>query len=390
MTSSQAEQVLKSVREIIPALRAAGEKAEEDRWIPAENIALLEKAGVFRIATPARFGGLDLSVGEQVEILREIGRGCGSTAWLGMVWVSSAGLVTLYGDKAQEEVFAGGSVRVSGGFTPSGTLTPTEGGFLLNGSWRFNSGCKAADWNLSAAIVENADGSHDEAIAVVPLSEYTITDDWNTSSAAATGSCTTTAENVFVPAHRVVGYGDAISNTTPGRDAVVTPGRRYGLFTYIMAECAGAVLGIARGAYELFLERIPGRGITYTSWDDQSKHPLTQIQVATAANKIAAGEALLAEITGLLQKYADQDEQPSLEEKADVRGRTAFAVQLAKEAVEILYTASGATAIQRSVPIQRFHRDIQGLSLHALLQPNTNLEVQGRVLLGLDPETPFL
>ncbi|MDQ0932818.1 acyl-CoA dehydrogenase family protein [Streptomyces turgidiscabies] len=390
MTDSQAESVLQAIREAVPTLRANGEEAERRRWIPEENIALLEKAGVFRIATPARFGGLDLSLADQVKVLREIGRGCGSTAWLAMVWVSSVGLCTLYNDQAQAEVFAGGSVRISGGFSPTGTLTPTEGGYVLNGAWRFNSGCRGAHWNMSAAIVENPDGTHDEAIALVPMSEYEIADDWNTSAAQATGSSTSTAKDVFVPAHRVVGYGDAIFNSTPGRDEPVTPGRSYGLFTYIMAECAAAYVGLARGAYELFLERIPGRGITYTNWEDQRQHPLVQIDVATAANKIKAAEVLLTEIVDSLQAHADAGEQPPLDEKANVRGQTAFAVQLAKEAVELLYTHSGATAIQRDVPIQRFFRDAEGLALHALVLPSTNLEVQGRVLLGLDPDTVFL
>ncbi|NBE49927.1 acyl-CoA dehydrogenase family protein [Streptomyces boluensis] len=390
MTDSQVESVLKAVRDAVPTLRKNGEEAERQRWIPQENIDLLEQAGVFRIATPARFGGLDLSLADQAKVLREVGRGCGSTGWLAMVWVSSAGLAALYPDEAQKEIFADPSVRISGGFTPTGTLTPTEGGYLLNGSWKFNSGCRGASWNITAAMVDKADGTQDEAVAIVPMSELTIADDWHTSAASGTGSSTSTAKDVFVPEHRVVSYEDAILNTTPGRTAEVTPGRAYGLFTYIMAECAAAYLGIARGAYELFLERIPGRGITYTSWDDQRQHPLTQIQTATAANKISAAEALLGEVIRMLQERADAGEQPTFEEKADVRGQTAYAVQLAKEAVEILYTASGATAIQRSVPIQRFFRDAEGFALHAILLPSTNLEVQGRVLLGLDPDTPFL
>jgi 3-hydroxy-9,10-secoandrosta-1,3,5(10)-triene-9,17-dione monooxygenase len=390
MTDSQVESVLKAVREAVPTLRKNGEEAERQRWIPEENIALLEEAGVFRIATPRRFGGLDLSLADQAKVLREVGRGCGSTGWLAMVWVSSVGLAALYPDQAQEEIFTDGSVRISGGFTPTGTLTPTEGGYVLNGSWKFNSGCRGADWNLAAAMVENADGTQEEAIAVLPMSQFSIADDWHTSAASATGSSTTTAEGVFVPGHRVVSYEHAILNTTPGRTAEVTPGRAYGLFTYVMVECAAAYLGVARGAYELFLERVPGRGITYTNWTDQRQHPLTQVQVATAANKISAAEALLNEAVRMLQGRADADEQPTLNEKADVRGQSAYAVQLAKEAVEILYTASGATAIQRSVPIQRFHRDAQGLALHGILLPSTNLEVQGRVLLGLDPDTVFL
>ncbi|MFD0382200.1 hypothetical protein ACFQ2B_06470 [Streptomyces stramineus] len=122
------------------------------------------------------------------------------------------------------------------------------------------------------------------------MSEFSVADDWHTSAAAATGSSTSSVEDVFVPEHRVVGFGDAIFNTTAGRANPTEGGRFYGLFTFVMAECAATFIGLARGAYELFLDRVPGRGITYTSWTDQTQHPLTQIQVATAANKIAAAE----------------------------------------------------------------------------------------------------
>ncbi|MFI9428357.1 acyl-CoA dehydrogenase family protein [Streptomyces achromogenes] len=389
-TATAVDTVLRQVEKIVPTLRDNGEASETRRWILDENIDLLDKAGVFRIATPRRFGGLDLSLADQARVLTEIARGCGSTGWVSMVWVSNAWVATLYPDQAQEEVFAQESVRISGGFTPSGTLTPTEGGYLLNGSWRFNTGCRAAHWNIAAALLEKPDGTVEDLVALVPMDRFTIADDWNTSSAAATGSSTTTAEDVFVPAHRVIGFEDAVLNTTPGRAHAGKTGRDYGLFSFVMAECAATFIGIARGALELFLDRVPGRPITYTSWTDQVQHPLTQIQVAAAANRIAAAEGLAEGWLRRLQARADAGEQPTVEEKAAVRGQAAYAIQLAKEAVETLYNASGASAIQRGVPIQRFHRDSQGLALHALLLLSTNLETHGRVLLGLDPGTPLL
>lgn len=42
------------------------------------------------------------------------------------------------------------------------------------------------------------------------------------------------------------------------------------------------------------------------------------------------------------------------------------------------------------MPIQRILRDIQALALHAALDINTNLEVYGRQIAGVDPNTPFL
>ncbi|WP_367136870.1 acyl-CoA dehydrogenase family protein [Saccharothrix sp. HUAS TT1] len=389
-TSESLASVLDAVRDLVPTLRNNGAEAERNGWIPDENIALQEKAGVFRMAVPARFGGLDLPAADKVRVLTEIARGCGSTGWVSMVWVHSAWTVTLFPDKAQEEVFASGSVRVSSAFAPTGKLTRTEGGYLLNGRWAFNTGIKGADWNLAAAMVENPDGSHGELMALVPVGDLSIVDDWDVVAAGGTGSATSVAEDVFVPEHRALDFEHAMSNTTPGRSNGGADGRDYGLMSLVMAEVSAVFVGMARGAYELFLERLPGRGITYTSWTDQSEHPLTHIQVATAKNKIDAAESLSSLWLTPIQERADAGEQLSLDEKSIVRGQTTFAAQLAKEAVELLHTASGASVIRRSVPFQRFHRDIQGMSLHALVQFNANMELQGRVLLGKDPDTVFI
>jgi hypothetical protein len=64
-----------------------------------------------------------------------------------------------------------------------------------------------------------------------------------------------------------------------------------------------------------------------------------------------------------------------------------YATGLAREAVDRLFSASGATSIQPQVPIQRFQRDIQALSNHAIMSPSTTTELYGRHLCGLEPNT---
>ncbi|MBY8854591.1 acyl-CoA dehydrogenase, partial [Saccharothrix sp. MB29] len=57
--------VLEAVRELVPTLRANGAEADANGWIPQENIDLLGQAGVFAMAVPGRFGGLDLPLAEK-------------------------------------------------------------------------------------------------------------------------------------------------------------------------------------------------------------------------------------------------------------------------------------------------------------------------------------
>ncbi|MFI9815798.1 acyl-CoA dehydrogenase family protein [Saccharothrix variisporea] len=392
MTTAETEfaDVLEAVRGVVPTLRENGRQAEQQRWIPEENLQLLDKAGVFRLATERRHGGLDASLAQQVEVLAEIARGCPSTGWVSAVWLASSWVARGHSPEAKEEIFATPSVRVSGVFSPvpTATLTPVDGGYLLNGTWKFNTGCRGADWNGMSATLTLPDGTAEEMATIVPISEFEFADDWHVSSVAATGSSTTTAKDVFVPTHRVQKLGVVMagveSRSQPGRTD-----RDYSLGEFAVAQAVGVFLGIAQGALELFLERLPGRGIAYTAWSKQSEHPYTQIQVGTVAAKIAAARGLSAEVNDLVQRRADEGVELSVVEKGKVRGDSAYAMQLTREAVEILYNASGATGIQLSVPLQRFHRDIQGLSLHGLSLLSTNMEIYGRALLGLDADGAF-
>jgi 3-hydroxy-9,10-secoandrosta-1,3,5(10)-triene-9,17-dione monooxygenase len=84
---------------------------------------------------------------------------------------------------------------------------------------------------------------------------------------------------------------------------------------------------------------------------------------------------------------AERREQWTVRERIDVRAGTAYAVRLAKEAVQILLDGSGATSLREDAPMQRLARDAQAIALHSLLLPSTNVELLGRTLFGLEPNS---
>ena len=77
----------------------------------------------------------------------------------------------------------------------------------------------------------------------------------------------------------------------------------------------------------------------------------------------------------------------STEARVKSRAHISYATGLAREAVDTLFNASGASAIQMHVPIQRLQRDMQALANHAIMHAQTATELYGRVLCGLEPNT---
>jgi hypothetical protein len=75
------------------------------------------------------------------------------------------------------------------------------------------------------------------------------------------------------------------------------------------------------------------------------------------------------------------------EERVKARVRIAYATGLAREAMDTLFFASGASSIQTGLPIQRYQRDMQALANHAIMHAPTAIELYGRVLCGLEPNT---
>lgn len=149
-------------------------------------------------------------------------------------------------------------------------------------------------------------------------------------------------------------------------------------------------LGLAKAAMEVFLQRLPGRHIAYTTYSNQAEVQLTHMQVAEAAMKIDEAQFHARHAAALLDTKAASGDVWSVEERSRVRLAAALVALRSKEAVDILNTASGGSSIYSSVPIQRIARDVQALNLNGLLHPNTNLELYGRVLCGLSPNTVYL
>ncbi len=382
--------LVERVRAIQPLLREHALRTEQERRVTAEVVSALTDAGVYRMNVPRRYGGYQSRLSTQVEVLGEIAAGCGSTGFMALIQAGCSYIAALFPDEAQDEIFTGPDVRVGGTLIPDAVAVATDGGYVVDGTSAFATGCQNADWHLLTARVESVGGPPEVLWTAVPMADLEILDDWYVSGLAGSGSNSVVARNVFVPAHRVLPVGPLLGGDFPSKANTDDPFYRMPVLLLFCAWTAPNALGLARAALAEFTERIHRRGITYTFHERQYEAGVTHLQAAEAAMKISCAELLTGEFVARIEAAARSGEPYTQADRARIRAQSGYTTRLCKEAVDIIASASGASSLHRDVPVQRAVRDLHALSLHSFVNPTTNLELYGRVLSGLDAGTPFL
>src|SRR5882672_12548368 len=117
-------------------LAARAAKAERDRRVPAETIADMQAAGLFRVFQPKRWGGYEMDPAIYFEIQLALAEGDMSTGWVYGVVGLHPWLMGLFDDRAAKDVWGEDStVLVCSSLMPTGAATRAADGFRLRGRW---------------------------------------------------------------------------------------------------------------------------------------------------------------------------------------------------------------------------------------------------------------
>lgn len=388
---THAELVTQAAR-LVPEFRERATEAEKLRRVPDQNIRALQRAGLFKVLQARRHGGYQMPLRTHIDVVAELARGCTSTAWCVGVVHAHSWLMSLFPDTAQQDSYgANPDALISAVIAPRGKARPVEGGYLLSGFWPFASGSEHAQWLLlGAAVTDESGGAVDEADLLVPVSDITIKDDWNVVGLRGTGSCSVVAKDVFVPKHRYLSLRAAVAGEAPGTKLHEGWLYKSAAVPVLALAITPAALGAAQSAFDAFTARLPGREVAYTQREVQIQMPVTHMQVAEAATKIDVARLLLYRCADEIQAAAERGEMMEFTKRARVRMDCAHAVRQCLEAAEIVYLASGGSGIAEINPMQRAWRDLHAVNMHGLLNLQTNQEMYGRVLLGLEPNTPLI
>ncbi|GHE15415.1 acyl-CoA dehydrogenase family protein [Streptomyces alanosinicus] len=392
-TTSAATALKASAAALVPLLRQNAARTEEDRKVAEENIAALSGAGLFRLTVPRRLGGHEADFGTFLAVTAELARGCGSTGWVATLINVCNWMTGLYPERAQREVWGETpDARVCGVLAPGGTSRAVDGGLVVTGRWGFASGCLHAQWaTLGIPVVDAAGEQLEEGAALIPMDELTIEDTWYVAGMRGTGSNTLVADEVFVPAHRVLSVTRAVQGLYPTehRDE---PLYRSALVPVLALVLAGPQVGLAQAGMDMVTASLAkGRGISYTFYEHAYDAPSTHIQLAEAAQLIDTARLHLSRAGSDIDTWAARGEYMPFETRARVRMDTACVARRCREALDLLLNVQGAGGFAEANPLQRIWRDQETSSRHAMINPGIAGELYGRALLGIAEQvTPLI
>lgn len=392
-TRPEFAEILDRVRRLRPEIASRALAAEKAKHVPAETMAALRDADVFRVMQPKRFGGYEYGPAELAQIGFELGRACGSTGWCGTLAVCFGWMTAFFPLEAQQEVWDDPDNLLAVSYVPTPKVEVVDGGFKISGSWPWASGVDSAAWLILAALLPSADGPPSLAWCLVPVSDVIVDhNSWNVSGLEGTGSKTVAINDpAFVPDHRVLPLGRIFSGKVPGLEIPGNCQARFGYPTFGPTALVAPIVGMAQGALDAFTETARGarRMARPGVFEKVAESALIQSLVGQAAARIDAARTLMLTSLQEGQEVVRSGGTLEIEQRVRIRRNHGFASRTSSEVVNDIFAKSGAAAADENNRVQRFWRDANTAALHASIDWDTLSALYGAQQLGLQPQGIF-
>jgi len=383
-------QLINVARKILPELSERSGEIDALRQIPQDLADKMAAEGFYRICTPAQLGGLAQDPNTLYEICETLASANGSAGWCIFIGSTSQYLLGALAQEQQHEMMTDINVITSGVFADMGTALYEERdnkpGYLINGHWRWGSGCRNAAW-ISGGIHEidgngDAHQSNDSVLTRVFFKpeEIEILDNWHVSGMRGSGSSDYRVENVWVPAARMA---SSIEQT----ELRHLPIYRYPKFALLALPIGAITLGMARASINEVI-KIANQKTPQGSRRTLAHRPGLHRDIGVADSKLSAAREYLYALSEEVWQHC-QTKEPTVQQRQKLRAANVHAVNTAVDVIDKMYTLVGGTSVFETSCLQQHFRDVHVATQHMMVGEPV-MELAGRVLLGLDDVAPGL
>lgn len=361
--------------ELIIAVTKQRDSFSEQALVPQDIVNLMKQAGFFRSTVPACFGG---NAGNPLPFLLSIEKLSsidGSTGWVGSFGSSNYYLAALPVE-TQAKIYADGPDQMfAGGLFPVQPAQRKENGWIVNGRWKFSSGCKTADW-IGVGISEAAkDGFNDKPRSVIlPASQVDIIDSWDAMGMEGTGSHDLSVTDQYVTEDWsfIRGAEATIDELMYKIPTVALSGQVH----------TAVSLGLASAAL-LELVKIC-KGATTTGAPSLADRAYFRIGLAKATAEYFSARSYFYDIAEEVWHTLESGSEVSTDLTNEMRLSATHAAQTSAQVVERCYRIAGINSIFKTARIQKILRDAMVITQHAHINESV-FDGAGAVMTGVEP-----
>ena len=367
-------------------IRQRSREIDSASKLPDDLIRKFIDLDLVSVLVPRCYGGSELGLDTACEIVRIVAAADQAASWVLAFYIGHNWIHCQFPEQAQREIFANGPSPCSAGvLAPTLKLSAVEGGYRVSGRNGWNSGSPHADWIMGSGMVAEADGSKRPICFIVPVGDVTLVDTWDVQGMRATGSWDVVYDDVFIPVHRTVGSVALFNGTTPGSAVHANPFYARPLILVTLTYSLAPFVGALRGAANDYV-RTTGTRVGTADGKAFTQKPSALMRAGRGETSALTGEAILADM--LRVATASEAGTMNVEGRLRYKARCAELAAFCREAINDLVLGSGANAFRSESHMQTVFRNVNMISSHAFFDNDGSMEGYGRVLLGLEPNTP--
>jgi indole-3-acetate monooxygenase len=348
---------------VLTAARHHAADGEERRALAPETVTAARESGLFCMALPSAFGGLELPPPVIVDVLERLAHADGAAGWCGFIGNATSFCGWLEPTIARKFLGAAPNVAAASVFAPTGRAVPAGDHFVVDGRWSFASGCTHSELFQVGVLVmgdrgprQRSDGSPDWRFAYVSAADVEIIDTWDTLGLRGTGSHDIAVHGANVPEELLA---MPLFDAPKCDDALF----RFGFFGILPIFMGPFPIGLARRALdelEAFLPTkaaMPGRPAI-------GADPQVHYELGRARASLSAARAYLDDAVGAAWDTISGGAALSDDERDALGVAMQHAMTTALDVVQMAYRFAGSGAVYRGNVIQRCFRDLHTADKH--------------------------
>ena len=367
--SEKFDLLLNEIRDRAPEFAA-------QHYVSEDIVQRFKAMGIYRAFVPKNYGGDERSPIEFLLAIEEIAKADGSAGWVASFGVCESYLGGLP-MTTLEEIWKNPDDIFAGAMFPLQHATKVDGGYLLNGRWKWASGCMSAD-RIGVGI--RVEGELPSMVVLDAGDVHIDQSSWDVHGMSGSGSFDVIVDNK-------VGRKEY----TFVRGAALTPEEPF--FQYPTLCIAAQVLavtslGVARAAMDIVINNAAIRS-SATGAPNIGDRVYVQLEMAKAEAKIRSSRLFFYDSISRAWDILTKGEKLDSETVNMMRLSTTHLTRECAEATRTAYHLSGMEAAYHENHLSRCFRDAHMPTQHAFMGEFT-YQNSGMVLFGKKPFPGFM